>query len=129
MSSGRIFNDQIATSYTASSSTAELAMWASTVFRASFQVSVSSGSLNGTFTLQGSNDMATGKFPSQFAPTNWNNVGGSTSVICSTTVLGVGSFMFGPVETSYEYLRLNFSAGNANAALGLYSVRFKGFTS
>lgn len=122
----RAFNDQVALNYPSSSSTAQLYIWASTLVRASVQVSVSSGSLNGTFSLQASNDQAVGVPPSQFQPTNWLTVGGSTSVICSSTVLGSGNFGFGPFESSFEYIRLNFSPGNANAALGTYNLRLKG---
>lgn len=121
------FNDVIATNGPAQTSSASMAMWTQTMFRATLQVTVSSGTLNGTFALQASNDLATGTPPSQFLPTNWNTVGGSTSLICSTTAAGASSFMLGPIETNFEYIRVNFTTGNTGAANGIYSVRIKGF--
>ena len=101
-------------------------VWSASIVRASFQISVSSGSLNGTFTLKGSNDLATDN-PSltQFAPTNWAVVGGSTSVICSNSTAGSGAFLIGETEMAYEYIRLDFTAGNSGAALGTYQIRMK----
>ncbi len=123
----KVFNDQFAVNGPAQTSSISMAMWTSTTFRATLQVTVSSGSLNGTFALQASNDLAIGAPASQFLPTNWNTIGGSTSLICSTTVQGNSSFMLGPIETNFEYLRVNFTAGNSGAANGLYSLRIKGF--
>lgn len=99
--------------------------------RASFQVSVSSGSLNGTFTVQGSNDFPVGTPPIQFSPTNWNNLG---SVSCS---MSSGSSLWIPYngpqgtinyfETCARYHRVQFAAtvgsGNLAAASGQLNIR------
>lgn len=122
----KTFNDQIISSYPSQTNSTSMQVWTNQLIRGSIQVSISSGSLNGTFSLQGSNDQSFGAFPPQFQPTNWNVVGGSTSMICSTSVAGAGSFMFGPFESQFEYLRIAFVAGNTGASLGLYSVRLKG---
>ena len=102
-------------------------IWSTGMIRTTVQISVSSGSLNGTFTLKSSNDLNTDNqvLAGTFYPTNWNTVGGSTSIICSNTVQGSGAFMFGPIELSQEYLRLDFAPGNGGNALGTFSVRLK----
>lgn len=99
--------------------------------RASFQMSISSGSINGVFTVQGSNDLASGAPPNQFNPTNWNNLG---SVSCSASA-GFCTWIpyNGPqgtinyFETCARYHRVQFTAtvGTANlaAATGVYNIR------
>lgn len=99
--------------------------------RASFQAVISSGSLNGTFWLQQSNDLAQGSPPNQFVPTNWNSIG---SVSCSASS---GTALFIPwnspqglvnyFETCARYHRVQFAAtvgsGNLAAASGLLNIR------
>lgn len=116
-----VANDLIADSFPAQTSSSSCVIWSQKIVRASFQVSVSSGTLSGTFTLQASNDQATGKFPNQFIPTNWSVVGSSTTVIASSTG-AAATFMIPATELSFEYLRLVYTA---NAANGIYSVRMK----
>lgn len=120
--------DTVASSYPSQTNTTSFILWSYSIIRASVQISISSGTMNGTFALQGSNDKATGQYPNSFVPTNWNTVGGSTSIICSTTAAGASSFLLGPIEPCYEWLRLNYTAGNSGAALGLYSVNVKNFS-
>ncbi len=100
------------------------AFWVQDVVRASFQVVISSGTCNGTFDIQGSNDQAVGKFANQFEPTLWNTLT-SMSVVCSTSA--GNSFFILQNEYCYEYLRVKFTAGNGGAALGTASVRMKAF--
>lgn len=99
--------------------------------RASFQAVVSSGSLNGTFWLQQSNDLAQGLPPNQFSPIDWNNIG---SVSCSASA-GFATYIpwNGPqgtvnfFETCARYHRVQFVAtlgsGNLAAAVGLVNIR------
>jgi hypothetical protein len=99
--------------------------------RASFQVSVSSGSLNGVFTVQGSNDLAQGSPPNQFSPTYWNNLGSVSCSISSGTSVWIpyngpqGTINY--FETCARYHRVQFAAtvgsGNLAAALGVYNIR------
>lgn len=113
-------NSLIMNNLQAGSSNSSIVVWATDIIRCSVQVSVSSGSLSGTFQLQSSNDQATGLPPNQFIPTNWTSLG-SASVIASSSTLGVGVFMIPSLEVSYEYLRVVF--GSTSGALGLYSAR------
>lgn len=117
-------NCLIASNYPASVSSSSLLQWAEKIVRSSWQVTVSSGSLNGTFTLQVSNDQSSDGQSSQFYPTNWSSLG-SVTVVCSTTAPGSGIFLIQGVELCYQYMRLNFTAGNGGNTLGLYSVRQK----
>lgn len=100
------------------------AVWSYDVVRASFQVVISSGTCNGTFDIQGSNDQAVGKFQNQFEPTLWNTLT-SMSVVCSTSA--GSSFLILQNEYAYEYLRVKFTAGNGGAAQGTATVRMKAF--
>lgn len=100
------------------------ACWTDDVVRASFQVVVSSGTCNGTFVIQGSNDIATGRFQNQFNPTNWNTITSAT-VVCSASA--GQSFAILGQDYTFEYLRVQFTAGNGGAALGTVNVRMKGF--
>lgn len=95
--------------------------------RGSFQVDCTAGSLNGVLTVQGSNDIAIGFNPNQFAPTNWNTLG---SVTCSITSASSAWIPFnGPqgtinyFETCARYHRVNFVAGNSGNTVGSFSVR------
>lgn len=99
------------------------AFWMQDVVRGSFQVTVASGSCNGAFVIQSSNDQAVGKPPTQFEPTNWNTLN-SVTVVCSTTAAGQ-SFLIQPNEFCSEYGRVQFTAANGGAALGTVNVRFK----
>lgn len=99
-------------------------IWANELVKASFQVTIGSGACNGTFNIQGSNDQATGAFPNQFTPTNWNTIT-SMSVVCSASA--GASFLILQNEYAYEYLRVQFTAGNGGAALGTVNVRMKTF--
>lgn len=116
-----VANDLIMNALPAQTSSSSTVQWSQKIVRASFQVSVSSGSLSGTFTLQASNDQAVGQFPGQYIPTNWTTVGTSTTIVASST--GVNStFYILPVECCFEYLRLTYASSGAN---GVYSVRMK----
>lgn len=99
------------------------AVWSYDIIKASFQFTMSSGSLNGTFNIQGSNDLSQGLPPNMFTPTNWNTIT-SASVVASSTAAGQ-TFMILPIDCCYEYLRLSFTAGNGGAALGLVNGRIK----
>jgi hypothetical protein len=95
--------------------------------RSSFQIVCLNGSLNGVFTVQGSNDLAQGLPPNQFTPTNWNTLG---SVTCSISS-GVSSWIpfNGPqgtinyFETCARYHRVIFVAGNSGNTVGSFSIR------
>jgi hypothetical protein len=100
------------------------AFWTYDVVKASFQFTVASGSLNGTFNVQASNDLAVGAYPNQFQPTNWNTLN-SMSVVSSSSA-GT-SVLIGQNEFAYEYLRIQFIANNGGAALGTVNVRMKAF--
>ncbi len=119
-----VANDLISSGAPAQTSSVSVVVWSSKIVRGSFQVSVSSGTLNGAFVVQASNDQAIGATPQYFQPTNWNTINSAT-VVCSTSAPGTGSFIISNIEMSYEYLRLQYTVGNAGAALGTYSVRMK----
>jgi len=89
--------------------------------RVSFQIDCLNGSLNGIFTVQGSNDLAVGTPPNQFIPTYWNNIGSSQSVTCSFTAGQSGLIPY--FETCYKYHRILFNAGNSGNTAGSFSVR------
>ncbi len=119
----RPVNDLVISSYPSQTNSVSMQIWANSILRASFQVNVSSGSLNGTFNVQASNDQCVGAMNAvNFQPTNWNTIT-SVTVVCSNTVLGAGSFLISYFEISYEYLRVNYTAGSGGFALGLYNVR------
>ena len=88
--------------------------------RASFQIDCTVGALNGTFSVQVSNDLAQGVSPNQFTPTYWNTIG-TQSVTCS---ISAGSSAIIPYfETCYKYHRLQFVAGNSGNTAGSFSAR------
>ncbi len=122
----RPFNSQFLTSGVTGSGSFSISssIYADSIVRASFQFTVSSGSCVGTFQIQGSNDQAVGIPANQFTPTNWSTIT-SASVSCSTTALSK-VFMILPIETSYEYMRVQFTDGSAGAANGLVNGRCKG---
>lgn len=87
--------------------------------RTSFQIACTAGGINGTFSVQGSNDIAVGVPPNQFIPTNWNNIGSSQSVVCS---FSVGTCALIPwFDTCYKYHRLIYAAVGGTA--GSFSAR------
>ncbi len=97
------------------------AFWIQDVVRASFQFVVASGSFNGSLTLQVSNDLANG-FQNQFSPTNWSTLG-SVTVVASASANTV--LLIQASELCYEYGRIQFTASNGGAALGLVNGRMK----
>lgn len=100
------------------------AFWIQDVVRASFQAVVSSGTFNGSLTLQVSNDQAIGLPANQFQPTNWSTLG-SVTVVASTSAGAV--LLIQQAELAYEYARIQFTAGNGGAALGTVNIRMKCF--
>lgn len=95
--------------------------WTWETFRLSGQCVVSSGSLVGNFALQASNDKATGAFPGQFQPTNWNSLGSTTMLLNCSTTAATRSFMFPTTELSYQYARIQFTDLSAGAAIGIFN--------
>lgn len=95
--------------------------------RASFQIDCTAGALNGTFTVQGSNDIATGLPPNQFTPTYWNTVGSVTCSISNTASVWIpfngpqGTINY--FETCAKYHRVQFVAGNSGNTAGSFSIR------
>lgn len=100
------------------------AFWIQDVVRASFQVTLASGSFTGAFTIQASNDQPVGKFPNQYEPTNWNTLG-SVTVVCSSGAATGTTFLIQGVETCYEYGRVQYTAANGGVAQGSANVRMK----
>lgn len=101
--------------------------WAMDIVRLSYQVVVSSGSVAGTFVVQGSNDKSYGQggVPvGQYIPTNWNTIGSSTTIICSTTATSK-VFLAPATEVCYEHVRFVFTDASAGSALGLFDIRAK----
>ncbi len=78
----------------------------------------------GAFRLDGSQDQATGVPAGQFQPTNWNSLGSTSTVVCSTTATAK-VFMIPATELCHEYLRVVFTDASAAAALGTFNVRLK----
>jgi hypothetical protein len=115
-------NSLIAINNPSQTASVSMTVWATDIVRCSLQVTVSSGSLNGTIQMQGSNDVPSGLPPSQYVPTNWNTITSAT-VVCSNTVQGAGTFMILPIETSYEYLRFSYTPGNSGNTNGTYVAR------
>lgn len=100
------------------------ALWATDIIRTSVQITIGSGDVVGTFRIQGSNDLASGKYPHLFTPTNWFTVGSAQTIVCSNSTSGSGIFVVPSFETSYEYLRIQFTDGSGAAAVGVVNVRF-----
>lgn len=97
-------------------------VFADCIVRASAQIVVSSGSCVGTFVWQGSNDQG---FPSSvYQPTNWNTIGSTASIVCSTTP-SAKVFLLPLTEMSYEYIRIAFTDASAGSANGVVNVRMK----
>lgn len=103
------------------------ASWLAKVVRGSYQVAVSSGSCVGAFQFQCSNDYNQGYIgnPGQFAPTNWNSIGSTMTIICSTTATAK-VFLTPTSEMCFEYGRLVFIDASGGSAQGVFSARFKG---
>lgn len=100
-------------------------VWGWDIVRCSYQVSVSSGSMNGTFELQGSNDLAVGLPANQFSPTNWNTLGSASYVVCSSSPTQ-SSFLIPMQEVCYQYMRVVFTK-SAQPTNGVVSIRFNAF--
>lgn len=100
------------------------AIYSDCIVRASFQFTVGSGSVAGTFQMQGSNDQSIGIPANQFTPTNWSTIT-SASVVASSTSTA-RTFMILPIETSYEYMRVTFTDNSGGTANGLVNGRVKG---
>lgn len=113
-----VVNDLIASNYPSQTSSVSIPQWSQKLVRASFQVTVSSGTIAGSFAVQVSNDYAVGLPPNQFTPTNWVTLN-STTVLCSSTAT-VSTFLLPYAEYSYNYMRLIYTASTAS---GVYSVR------
>jgi len=125
----RMFNSQIVSGGTVgTASFVSSSFWSTDIIRTSFQIVISSGTCNGTFVVQGSNDINRGLPAQMFTPTNWNNLGSVSTLVVSTSAPGAQSFLIPQFECSYEYLRVSFTAANGGAALGLVDVRGKGFS-
>jgi hypothetical protein len=112
---------------TGSASANSLAVLSEQWIRASFQVDCNVGALNGTFTVQGSNDIAVGANPNQFNPTFWNTLGSVTCSMASGTSVWIpfngpqGTINY--FETCAKYHRIQFTAGNSGNTAGSFSVR------
>lgn len=115
----RSSNELIANNILSSGTSYSNVCWSNQWVRASFQITCGSGSLVGTFTVQGSNDIAVGTPGSQFSPTNWNSLGSVASVVSS---MAMGSCLMIPsFDTCYQYHRVQFVP--ANLPNGWYSIR------
>jgi hypothetical protein len=110
-----------------SSSFASSAFFLWDTVRLSGQAVVSSGTFNGSFALQVSNDKAVGAFPGQFQPTNWNTLGSTTVLANASASATVKSFMFPTTELSYAYGRIVFTDGSSGTALGSYNFNIVAF--
>jgi hypothetical protein len=120
----RPVNDLIVSSVSNSASFSSGVVWANSILRASFQISVSSGSCAGTFVVQASNDQSYGLPANQFKPVNWNTIGSASTIVCSTTAVGSSScFLIPYTETSYEYLKIVYTDLSGGTANGVVSVR------
>lgn len=111
-----VWNGTVGTSTLSVSS----AIYAWDIVRASFQVSVSSGTFNGTFNVQFSNDIPVGVHPGKFQPTSWSNISSVTVVASVSATTRV--FAIQQVETSYNYMRVVFVDATGGAALGVPTV-------
>lgn len=97
---------------TANISSASTTYNSSTIFgwgivRLSYQAVVGSASISGTFKLQASNDQPFGAQPSQFIPTNWNDV--SSSSITASSTATARSFMSPSLEVCNGYFRVVYT--------------------
>lgn len=115
----RTNNELVANNVLSSGTSFSNVMLSEQWIRTSFQITCGSGSLVGTFTVQGSNDKPVGTPPNQFSPTNWNNIGSSQQVVCS---FSVGTCALIPYfDTCYHWHRIQFVAGNLPN--GWFSIR------
>ena len=113
-------NELVASNVLSSGTSYSNVMLSECWIRSSFQMDCGSGTMAGTFTVQASNDIATGTPPNQFSPANWFTVG-TNSVACSMTV--AGQVMIPYFETCYQYHRVQFVP--ATGAQGWYNIRVK----
>lgn len=122
----RPFNTQFLTGGVTGSASFSIssAIYSDCIVRASFQFTISSGSMLGTFQLQGSNDQSVGVPANQFTPTNWSTIT-SASVTASVSTTAK-TFMILPIECAYEYIRVQFSDLSGGTANGLVNGRSKG---
>lgn len=119
-------NELVAVNVLSSGTSTSNVMWSQCWIRASFQVTCGSGTMTGTFTVQGSNDIAQGVPPNQFTPTNWNTIGsGATQAVitCSFTasVTTPACALIPFFDTCYQYHRVQFVP--ASGAQGWYNIR------
>lgn len=96
------------------------------IVRCSYQATVGSGSLSGTFKLQASNDLPVGLPPNQFTPTNWNDIASSSVVVASSTA-SIRSFITPIQEVCYSYYRVVFTDASSGT-LSSVTVRFNAFS-
>jgi len=96
------------------------------IIRCSYQV-IGSGSFNGTFKLQGSNQKPVGAKPQlQFTPTAWNDLGSSSAITASTTA-SIKNFITPIQEVCYAYYQIVFTDASSGLATGSFEVRFNSF--
>ena len=118
-------NSLILGATTSSVSFVSSTVWSWDIVQCSFQAVVSSGSINGKFTLQASNEIPVGMPPNQFVPTNWFNVSSVSQVSgsSSSTVLTFGT---PKDEVCFQYLRVTWVPTNGLSD-GAFTVRFNAF--
>lgn len=100
-----------------------IVIWSWDIVRCSYQVAITGGTCNGTFTLQGSNDYSNGLTLLHYTPTNWSNIGSSSMIVCSTSA---AAFAIPAQEVCHQYLRVNFTPGN-DGPTGSATIRFNAF--
>jgi len=124
-------NYAVWTNATLAQATTSTSTWAYGVVRASYHITISSGSCVGTFRVQGSNDQSYdqgGRPVGSFLPSNWVTLGSTSQLaFCTTAVATIQAFI-PAFETCYEHLRLVFADGSAGAAVGVVSARVKTFS-
>lgn len=113
-------NELVATNVLSSGTSYSNVMLSEQWIRSSFQMSCGSGSINGTFTVQVSNDFPVGTPPYQFSPANWNSIG-TASVTCSLTGAAGICVIIPYFETCYKWHRVQFVP--TTSAQGWYNIR------
>jgi len=104
---------------------ASTAFWLNSTVKISGQAVVSSGTMNGTFTFQFSNDIPVGAPPNTFQPTNWSAVGSTGQLANCSATSTTKNFMLTQFETSYGFGRIVFTDLSGGAALGLWNFQLK----
>lgn len=104
------------TSVTANANFNSLAIWATAILRISFQAVVTGGTATGNLQMQVSNDKPKGVPPGQFQPTNWSNLGSTVAVS------GAGTYLIPYVETSYQYIRIQYIDGSSGTGTGTLAI-------